>query len=54
MPLGMWDLSFPTRVFTHVPCILGQILNQSATRELLIVYFNILSDYFSLTVFPFE
>ena len=35
MPLGMWDLSFSTRVFTHVPCILGQILNQWATKEVL-------------------
>ena len=30
---GMWDLSFPPRDQIHVPCIVKQIINHWATRE---------------------
>ena len=33
IPLGVWDLSSPSRDQTHVPCIGRLILNQWATRE---------------------
>jgi len=33
LPCGMWELSSPTRDWTHIPCIARQILNHWATRE---------------------
>ena len=33
MPHGMWDLSAPSRDWTHVPCIVRWILNHWTTRE---------------------
>ena len=33
LPCSMWDLSFPTRNWTHVPCIARYILNYWTTRE---------------------
>ena len=30
---GVWDLSSPTRVQTHIPCLTRQILNLWTTRE---------------------
>ena len=32
---GMWNLSFPTRDLTPVPCIGRQILNQWTTKDVL-------------------
>ena len=33
LPRGMWDLSFPTRDQTGIPCIARPILNHWTTRE---------------------
>ena len=33
LPHSVWDFSFPTRDWTHVPCIGTQILNHWPTRE---------------------
>ena len=35
LPSGMSDLSCPTRNQTHTPCTAREILNHSATREVL-------------------
>ena len=32
-PRGMWELSSPTRDWSHVPCIERQLLNHWTTRE---------------------
>ena len=34
-PWGMWDLSFPTRDWTSIPCIRRQSLNRWTTKEIL-------------------
>ena len=33
LPWGVWDLSSPTRDWSHVPCIERQLLNHWTTRE---------------------
>ena len=35
---GLWDLGSLTRDQTGVPCIVSQILNQWATREVLAIF----------------
>ena len=43
LPCGMWDLSFPPRDWTHVPCIGRQILYHWTTREVpLVLTFKLL------------
>ena len=35
LPCSMWDLSSPTRDWTHIPCIGRSILNHLITRQVL-------------------